>query len=61
MECSYIREETLECGIVLKNEQLDEGIVFNGAERMILEAVKCLANQLVRRSLHFAATSRNFQ
>ncbi|XP_045469102.1 YEATS domain-containing protein 2 [Harmonia axyridis] len=60
MECSYIREEALECGIVLKNEQIEDNVVLNGAERMILEAVKCLANQLVRRSLHIATTSRSF-
>ncbi|XP_044756211.1 YEATS domain-containing protein 2-like [Coccinella septempunctata] len=60
MECSYIREEALECGVVLKSEQIEDDIIFNGAERMILEAVKCLANHLVRRSLHFASTSRSF-
>lgn len=52
--CSFIREEALNCGVVLKNEEIIDGVVLNGAERMILEAVKCLANHLVRRSLHYS-------
>ncbi|KAK9874989.1 hypothetical protein WA026_005804 [Henosepilachna vigintioctopunctata] len=59
--CAYVREEALECGVVLKNEAIDENIVFNGGERMILEAVKCLADHLVRRSLHYAISDGSYK
>ncbi|KAL3276558.1 hypothetical protein HHI36_011932 [Cryptolaemus montrouzieri] len=60
LQCSYIRAEALESGVVLKNEQIDDNIVFNGAERMIFEAVKCFADHLVRRSLHHAVCDGNY-
>lgn len=50
LECSYIKKTALDSGILLKNEEIEDGVVFNGAERTILEAVKCLAENLIRRS-----------
>ncbi|CAH1173603.1 unnamed protein product [Phaedon cochleariae] len=52
--CTFVKESALDCGIVLKPEELVEGVVVNGAERMILEAVKCFAESLVRRANHHA-------
>ncbi|EEZ97471.1 YEATS domain-containing protein 2 [Tribolium castaneum] len=49
LECSFIRQTALDCGIILKPEEIVEGVKFNGAEMMILEAVKCLAENLIRR------------
>ncbi|KAG5891584.1 hypothetical protein JTB14_022249 [Gonioctena quinquepunctata] len=50
--CAFVREAALDCGIILKTEEVAEGVIMNGAERMILEAVKCLAEGLIRRSKH---------
>lgn len=50
--CTFMKEAALDCGIILKPEEIAEGVVWNGAERMILEAVRCLANHLIRRGRH---------
>lgn len=59
-QCSYVRQTALDCGIVLKSEELEDGIVWNGSERMILEAVKSLADHLIRRAANYAVcTNKN--
>lgn len=59
--CSYIKETALDAGIVLKPEEIVEGVLFNGAERIILEAVKCFAEGLIRRAHHYAVCSENYR
>ncbi|RZC38888.1 YEATS domain-containing protein 2 [Asbolus verrucosus] len=50
LECSYIRQTALDCGIILKPEEIEDGVKVNGAEIMIFAAVKCLAENLIRRA-----------
>lgn len=59
--CSYIKEVALDAGVVLKPEEILEGVMFNGTERMILEAVKCFAEGLIRRAHHYAVCSGNYR
>lgn len=47
--CSFVKEAALDCGVLLRPEEITEGVTWNGAERMILEAVRCLADELIRR------------
>jgi hypothetical protein len=58
LECSYVRQSALDCGIILKPEEIDEGVRVNGAELMILEAVKCLAENLIRRAKNHRVCTR---
>lgn len=58
---SFIRHTALDCGIVLKSELLDKNIQFRGAERMILESVKCFAENLIRRAANHLVCNTNFQ
>lgn len=46
---------------MLKSEEIIDGVTFNGAERMIFEAVKCLAEGLIRRAHHYAVCSGNYR
>lgn len=61
LQCSYIKEKALDCGIVLKQEEIIEGVILNGAERMMLEAVRCLAEGLIRRAHHYAVCSGKYK
>lgn len=60
-QCSYIKEIALDSGIMLKPEEILENVMFNGAERMILEAVKCFADGLIRRAHHYAVCSGSYR
>ncbi|CAG9858380.1 unnamed protein product [Phyllotreta striolata] len=60
-QCAFVKEAALDCGVVLKNEEITEGVIMNGAERMILEAVKCLAEGLIRRANHFLVTRKDYR
>lgn len=60
-QCSYIKETALNMGVILKPEEIIEGVTLNGAEMMILEAVKCLAGGLIRRAHHYAICSGNYR
>ncbi|KAJ8918915.1 hypothetical protein NQ315_016817 [Exocentrus adspersus] len=59
-QCMFVKEVAFESGIVLKPEEIVEGVTWNGAERMILEAVRCLAGNLIRRASHHLVCQRNF-
>ncbi|XP_019875254.2 YEATS domain-containing protein 2 [Aethina tumida] len=50
LPCSFVRQTALESGVVLKSEEILPNVYINGAERMILAAVKCLAENLMRRA-----------
>ncbi|XP_018564767.1 YEATS domain-containing protein 2 isoform X2 [Anoplophora glabripennis] len=57
--CTFVKEAALDCGVVLKPEEIAEGVTWNGAERMILESVRCLADHLIRRGrLHMISQER---
>ncbi|KAJ8965607.1 hypothetical protein NQ314_003998 [Rhamnusium bicolor] len=58
--CSFVKEAALDCGVVLKSEEIIEGVVMNAAERMIYEAVRCFAESLIRRSRHHLVCQENF-
>lgn len=60
-QCSYIKEIALDNGIVLKPEEIIEGVMLNGAERMILEGVKCFAEGLIRRAHHYSVCSGSYR
>ncbi|CAG9768909.1 unnamed protein product [Ceutorhynchus assimilis] len=47
-ECAFIKEAALDVGIVLKPEVLVEGVSMNASERILFEAVKCFAENLIR-------------
>lgn len=49
LECAYVNKIASN-RIKLQLEQIVPGVLFNGAERMILESVKCLINNLTRNS-----------
>lgn len=46
---------------MLKPEEILDNVMFNGAERMILEAVKCFADGLIRRAHHYAVCSGSYR
>lgn len=48
LECAYVRKIASNHRIKLKPEQVVPGVLFNAAERMIWESVKCLVNNLIR-------------
>ncbi|XP_030746940.1 YEATS domain-containing protein 2-like [Sitophilus oryzae] len=52
-ECAYVKETALDVGIILKSEELVPGVLTNASERVLLEAVKCFAENLIRRSQNF--------
>nr|CAH7732703.1 unnamed protein product [Callosobruchus chinensis] len=51
-QCVFIKEAALDMGVVLKPEEIVEGVTMNAAERVILVAVKCFAENLIRRAHH---------
>ncbi|CAH2002792.1 unnamed protein product [Acanthoscelides obtectus] len=51
-QCVFVKEAALDVGVVLKPEQIVEGVTMNAAERVMLEAVKCFAENLIRRAHH---------
>lgn len=53
MECLYVRQVAMEAGVFLKSEEIEDRVEMNGAERMIFEAVKCLADGLIRRAKNY--------
>ncbi|KAF7282460.1 hypothetical protein GWI33_002636 [Rhynchophorus ferrugineus] len=59
-ECIYIKEVALDVGVLLKPEEIVKGVTFNASERVILEAVKCFAENLIRRSRNFLICSGNY-
>lgn len=59
--CSFIKEASLNCGVVLRSEEISDGVIMNGAERMILEAVKCLAGGLIRRANHHLVCKEDYR
>ncbi|KAL1509019.1 hypothetical protein ABEB36_003825 [Hypothenemus hampei] len=58
-ECAFIKETALDCGVILKPEKLVPGVTMNTSERIILEAVKCFAENLIRRSRNRFLCQRN--
>lgn len=60
LECAYIHKIASN-KIKLQLEQIVPGILFNGAERMILESVKCLINNLLRNSRTHLVFKDNFR
>lgn len=49
-QCAFIKEAALDVGVIMKPEVLVNGISMNAAERLMLEAVKSFAENLLRRS-----------
>ncbi|XP_018327346.1 YEATS domain-containing protein 2 isoform X2 [Agrilus planipennis] len=60
-ECSYIRQCAFDVGIVLKPEELIPGLLFNSSERVILQAVICLAENLIRKARACRVFERNYR
>ncbi|CAH0557463.1 unnamed protein product [Brassicogethes aeneus] len=58
--CSFVRQTALNSGIILKSEEIQPNVIFNGAERMLLEAVKSLADSLIRRSMSHLVSEGNY-
>ncbi|XP_072378822.1 uncharacterized protein [Diabrotica undecimpunctata] len=60
-QCDFVRETALDCGIILRSEEISDGVIMNGAARMMLEAVKCLAEGLIRRSNHHLVCRKDYR
>lgn len=60
LECAYVHK-IASSRIKLQVEQIVPGVLFNGAERMILESVKCLINNLIRNSRTHLVFKDNFR
>lgn len=58
---SYIKQAVLDVGIILKPEEIVPGVLFNAAERTLLQAVLCLAEDLIRRSRSNLVRRGNFR
>lgn len=58
-ECLYIRQVALDAGVFLKSEEIEDCVEMNGAERMIFEAVKCLADGLIRRARNHSVCTKS--
>lgn len=58
MECLYVRQVALDAGVFLKSEEIEDRVEMNGAERMIFEAVKCLADGLIRRARNHSVCTK---
>lgn len=61
LECAYVKEAALDVGVILKPEVLVNGVSMNASERIILEAVKCFAENLIRRSRNYLTCQKNFK
>lgn len=59
--CTFVREAARDCGIVLKPEEIVDGVMMNAAERMILEAMKCFADNLIRRAHFFLTCEKGYR
>lgn len=60
-ECSFVKEAAFDVGVILKPEVLIEGVSVNASERIMLEAVKCFAENLIRRSRNHLVCQTNFK
>lgn len=59
--CSFVRQMVLDAGIILKPQEIIPGVIFNGAERMLLQALLCLAEDLIRKARTNLVYKGNFQ
>ncbi|KAB0789989.1 hypothetical protein PPYR_15735 [Photinus pyralis] len=48
LACSYIKQVALEDGIILRPQEIIPGVIFNEVERMIVKALMCLAEEIIR-------------
>lgn len=60
-QCAFVKETALDCGVILRSEEISDGVIMNGAERMMLEAVKCLAEGLIRRANHYLVCKKDYR
>ncbi|XP_056630105.1 uncharacterized protein LOC130440794 [Diorhabda sublineata] len=60
-QCAFVKETALDCGVMLRSEEISDGVIMNGAERMMLEAVKCLAEGLIRRAHHYLVCKKDYR
>ncbi|KAJ8984907.1 hypothetical protein NQ317_002747 [Molorchus minor] len=51
-DATFVKEFALDCGVVLKSEEISEGVTMNVSERMIFEVTKYFADNLLRRARH---------
>lgn len=61
LECSYVRKVALSHRTKLMPEEIMPGIIFHGAERMIVEGVKCFLNNLIRNARTHLVFQENFR
>ncbi|XP_060524597.1 uncharacterized protein LOC132701004 [Cylas formicarius] len=59
--CAYVKEEALSCGVLLKSEEIAEGVTMNAAERVMLEGVRCLAEGLIRRAGYYLIAAGGYR
>ncbi|KAF5298959.1 hypothetical protein FQR65_LT09508 [Abscondita terminalis] len=59
--CSFIRQVVLDAGVILKPQEIIPGVIFNGAERMLLQALLCLAEDLIRKARTNLVCKGNFE
>lgn len=59
--CSYVKQTVLDVGIILKPEEIVPGVVYNAAERILLQASLCLAEDVIRRARAYLVLQGNFR
>uniref|UniRef100_A0AAR5QKI3 YEATS domain-containing protein n=1 Tax=Dendroctonus ponderosae TaxID=77166 RepID=A0AAR5QKI3_DENPD len=60
-EYAFVKEAALDVGVILKPEVLTEGVSMNASKRIMLEAVKCFADNLIRRSRNNLVCQNNYK
>ncbi|KAF5303426.1 hypothetical protein FQA39_LY09970 [Lamprigera yunnana] len=59
--CSFVKQVAFDAGIVLKPHELIPGVLFNGAERMLVQAILSLAEDVIRAARINAILKGNYE
>ncbi|XP_066247626.1 uncharacterized protein D12 [Euwallacea similis] len=60
-ECVFVKEAALDVGVLLKPEVLVPGVSMNASERLMFEAVKSFAENVIRRSRNSLICRRGYK
>ena len=55
-----MKQAALDVGIILKPEEIIPGVLYNSAEKVLLESIYCLAESLVRGARATLVQQKNF-
>ncbi|XP_017769414.1 PREDICTED: YEATS domain-containing protein 2 [Nicrophorus vespilloides] len=59
-ECNFVKQTALDVGVVLKPEEIVPGVMYNSAQRAVLEATLKFAENLIRNSRALLVYKKDF-